>query len=640
MAESRPRFGDTLVSSLPANPVGELFWILRGHPGRIFNMVDAATATRQASNSESDLSSGRGSDRAVFDDYSDSLQKQHFRQLVVLNLGYLNQFNLFLDELEMLKQFARLATKLQHILAFIDKFHLDPGTYCRTVALRVQDCLVTFNDLLDECYENHLDHPNQPLCTYSRLLTFDQLFDILIKLINILWQEDNITPDTKTLLDFISELNLSGWKEARNFMKEFNGCAAMYHQDLWNWLVFGVQPFSPDEQDRFLIKDGGKLDVANMPTHFSLRLIDKIIFTGQYVAHSGDQLIDQPSEMAATYQTFVGHTTEQTGTHPLSEFEAFLEQLKRIAAAKSFHFIVQNHDLFDHLARIKSVLLVGREELFTDWVARLIQKSQDLNGLLSAYHSKVLLKRSADEIIRTEPDIEELFTSFDFTFPEKCKIYEHSCVTVTYKLPDALKKIIKPEAVLQVYNDYLNLVLDILKARFVLGSVWRTSTKEGNTLSTVGHLGNSGGVLPSLWTIRHRLSIILERFYYFIKVNVCETLYQKMIQDMEKCQDYEAIQSLHNKFISRLQLESLIGIKPVRKAIYDLIDLVYRLPGLQLATGVQPMSGVDQLIEEFDAACTRFRVLLVNLKTHQISPSLRFLLVQVSDCLQTESIDY
>lgn len=320
-----------------------------------------------------------------------------------------------------------------------------------------------------------------------------------------------------------------------------------------------------------------------LPHYFPRSWAEKVLFIGQTVlmfnsdprelANDGTSDIDLANEVEKQsvwgeqeqmfFQKF--HELQDVDNLTVITFEQIVDDIKRCVTEHLSEIAITEADLSKQLKLIKDFYLLGRGELYYEFI----------RGLKPLYDN-VITANTVRDINRTFQvaaasvnihDDVDLFT-FDMVKEEVDSfVYEtrgfFSFLVLRYKIKWPLHLMFSPK-VLERYNDLFRFLIRIKKAQHDLHDVW------------CHHREIKVQRDSKLLQFRNKLMFLIDNLQYYLQVDVLESQFSIMMNKINETRDFEQIQRAHSCFQANILglcflLESVSFSNFTRKLLlYDL----------------------------------------------------------------------
>lgn len=389
--------------------------------------------------------------------------------------------------------------------------------------------------------------------------------------------------------------------------------------DIWSFIIYGH--LRGESKGVFFVKENSsgevKLHATDVPSFIGHRGATKIQFIGKLVRlyNQGSFMFDDCCDELFTLMNSV-----QEKFHEKS-IVAFIERVRVEAATFSSAYVLQEENIMAFFSIIKQMFLTGNEKIWLYFVERAS------NIVLCNTWSDSRKERTMKQIIEaimlkfyyTQSQIDDFVKFFTITFnrddDDPSSLPQ---LSLSINLPLLSSKIIRPSQ-LTKYEKLFNYLLQLFLARHQLSSSWMLDMKSHRQRNDTPR---------SVFALRHKLTLLIEHLYFYLKVNVIETLFNEFTTEFTNCCDYELMQLKHVAFLSNLMRESLIDYPPCEKLLRELLSLAS-----QFTNGMTGINHLDDVSLRLSSICGEMNVLFSTLKNYRSHSGLSNLLFQMGPCL-------
>lgn len=389
--------------------------------------------------------------------------------------------------------------------------------------------------------------------------------------------------------------------------------------DIWSFMIYGHLRL--ETKGVFFVSEDSsgevKLHSSEVPTLIESRVATKILFVGKLVRlfNQGSFIFEDCCD-----ELFEKVNSIRENFHEKS-FAGIIERIRMEGATFSSAFVLHEEHIMAYFSIIKQILLTGNEKVWLYLVERICdikllntwsdsRKERTMKQILEAIMLKFYYRQS---------EIDEFLKFFTISFS---KVEEKDTslpqLSVSIHLPLLSGKIIRPHQIAK-YEKLFNFLLRLFLARHQLSSSWMLDMKQNDF---------SKDQRRSLFALRHKLILLIEHLYFYLKVNVIETLFTEFTNEFTNCCDYEVMQFKHASFISTLMRESLLDYPPCEKILSRTVTLCS-----QFANGITKVNQ-EHFSQELASVCREMSVLFSALKDYRFHSGLSHLLLQISPCLK------
>jgi gamma-tubulin complex component 4 len=298
-----------------------------------------------------------------------------------------------------------------------------------------------------------------------------------------------------------------------------------------------------------------EINYEMLPHYFPRSWADKVLFIGQTVLmfnsdprETAKDFTSDADLLLATEKQSVWGDQEQIcfrKFHELQEvdkltvltFEQIIDDIKVCVTEHLSEIAITEADLSKQLRLIKDFYLLGRGELFYEFIKSLkplytnLITENIIRDINRAFHVAANSVNIHDEV--------ELF-SFDMTKDDIDTFnYESrgffSFLTLRYKIKWPLHLLFSPK-VLEKYNDLFRFLIRIKKIQHDLQVVWSHHREEKVQRNS------------ELLQFRNKLMFLVDNLQYYLQVDVLESQFSIMMGKIGETRDFEQIQRAHSCF--------------------------------------------------------------------------------------------
>lgn len=290
-----------------------------------------------------------------------------------------------------------------------------------------------------------------------------------------------------------------------------------------------------------------------LPHYFPRSWAEKVLFVGQTVlmfnsdpreltrdfTSDADLVAEKQSVWGDQEQMFFQkfHELQEGDKLTVLTFEQVIDDIKLCVTEHLSEIAITEADLSKQLKLVKDFFLVGRGELFYEFVkaikplyTHLITENtvRDINRAFQVAAASVNLHDEIDlfsfEMVKEEIDSFNYETRGFFSF-----------LTLRYKIKWPLHLLFSPK-VLEKYNDLFRFLISIKKIQHDLHDVWRHHREEKVQRNS------------ELLQFRNKLMFLVDNLQYYLQVDVLESQFSIMMDKIAETRDFEQIQRAHNCF--------------------------------------------------------------------------------------------
>lgn len=472
-----------------------------------------------------------------------------------------------------------------------------PGRYIQAFCHALNQILGSYRREVGELEKEALNDPYLPLTLIlSRAEKYLELFQILNSMI-VKIKEENV--QGCCILGFVHRHHLSGIGEVKTAMKIIlHRCHFVLFKQLSSWLLCGTLI---DEHNEFFIQyqinntlgltavqqDVGinshgvsqsnnlfpeysnYIIVNNMlPPYMTTSSAYKILFIGKTILMFSKDPRKEKDFVSHKHVSSIWGKQEKEFYLKLKElqemetfnvtlFEKTIEDIRLCVTEHLWQLVVVELELFHQLKLIKDFFLLGRGELFAEFMYQAKHILDKIPTKSSNRDVNRAFQVAAQKVLMTD---EAALDKFYFSLPRKTKSEFDNEVTgsgwhflsLKYKVEWPLHLIFS-EDVLNNYNLLFSFFLRVKKTQFDLHNVWSyhmTKKKQGQ------------GASSALWQLRNNLMFVIDNLQYYLQVDVLESQYTILQTAINSTKDFEQIQRAHTIFQANILSQTFLLMNP------------------------------------------------------------------------------
>uniref|UniRef100_A0A4W6C3A6 Gamma-tubulin complex component n=1 Tax=Lates calcarifer TaxID=8187 RepID=A0A4W6C3A6_LATCA len=334
-----------------------------------------------------------------------------------------------------------------------------------------------------------------------------------------------------------------------------------------------------------------------LPSYIPIRVAEKILFVGESVqmfenhnhspSRAGSILKHQEDMFAAEL-----HKLKQQPLFSLVDFENLIDRIRSTVAEHLWTLMVEESDLLEQLKIIKDFYLLGRGELYQVF----IDLAQHIDGA-------------------TPPQD---------TSPREVPPTGWAALGLTYKVQWPLHILFTP-AVLEKYNVVFRYLLSVRRVQSQLQHCWALQMQRK-------HLKSSQTDAVK-WRLRNHMAFLIDNLQYYLQVDVLESQFSQLLQQINSTRDFESIRLAHDHFLSNLLAQSFILLKPVFHCLNEILELCHNFCSLVSQTVAsldeRGTAQLDILVKGFRRQSSLLFKILSSVRNHQINSDLAQLLLRL-----------
>ncbi|XP_070619651.1 gamma-tubulin complex component 4 [Erythrolamprus reginae] len=437
----------------------------------------------------------------------------------------------------------------------------------------------------------------------------------------------------------------------------------------------GMPPAQPEEEDEDLgiggltgkqlreLQDMRLIEEENMlapsPKQFSLRMemlpsyvparvAEKILFVGESVQMFESQnvtLTKKGSILKNQEETFAAelHRLKQQPLFHLRDFESVVDWIRSTVAEHLWKLMVEESDLIGQLKVIKDFYLLGRGELFQAFIDTAQHMLKTPPSAVTEHDVNVAFQQSAHKVLLDDDNLlpflhltihyhgkEPRDPSQNREAPSR-ELSPHESPTsgwaalgLSYKVQWPLHILFTP-AVLEKYNVVFKYLLSVRRVQAELQHCWalqmRCKCLESRRSDAIK------------WRLRHHMIFLVDNLQYYLQVDVLESQFSQLLQQINSTRDFESIRLAHDHFLSNLLAQSFILLKPAFHCLNEILDLCHSFCSL-VSQSREPLDerGTAQLsilAKGFSCQSSLLFKILSSVHNHQINSDLAQLLLRL-----------
>ncbi|KAE8618021.1 hypothetical protein XENTR_v10009254 [Xenopus tropicalis] len=315
-----------------------------------------------------------------------------------------------------------------------------------------------------------------------------------------------------------------------------------------------------------------------LPSYIPVRVAEKILFVGESVqmfenqnanmSRTGSILKNQEDTFAAEL-----HRLKQQPLFSLVDFESVLDRIRSTVAEHLWKLMVEESDLLGQLKIIKDFYLLGRGELFQAFIDIAQNMLKTPPTAVTEHDINVAFQLSAHKVLLDDDNLLPLLNlTIDYhgkehkdmsqpregpsrdTSPREPPISGWAALGLSYKVQWPLHILFTP-AVLEKYNVVFKYLLSVRRVQSELQHCWALQMQRKHLES------NKTDAIK--WRLRNHMAFLVDNLQYYLQVDVLESQFSQLLQQINSTRDFESIRLAHDHFLSNLLAQSFILLKPV-----------------------------------------------------------------------------
>ncbi|RZF35753.1 hypothetical protein LSTR_LSTR012051 [Laodelphax striatellus] len=227
--------------------------------------------------------------------------------------------------------------------------------------------------------------------------------------------------------------------------------------------------------------------------------------------------------------------------------DSTISKLESSVTQKLWSLAMNEAGLMGQLKAIKDFYLLGRGELFVDFLSNVGHLLLNAPSSLTVRELNVALVNSARSVQLND---EAILEKFNFSIPPKdsCppEVKIKQVLSLSYEASWPLHLFFSP-IVVQNYNILFRYFLRVKQVQLNLHSVWITDVKIKEKRLT-----------DRSWQLRKDLMFLVENLQCYLQWDVVESEYSALVIVLQKSQDFEMIRQAHHKFLYNILIQSFL----------------------------------------------------------------------------------
>uniref|UniRef100_A0AAQ5X4H6 Gamma-tubulin complex component n=1 Tax=Amphiprion ocellaris TaxID=80972 RepID=A0AAQ5X4H6_AMPOC len=324
-----------------------------------------------------------------------------------------------------------------------------------------------------------------------------------------------------------------------------------------------------------------------LPSYIPIRVAEKILFVGESVqmfenhnhspSRAGSILKHQEDLFAAEL-----HRLKQQPLFSLVDFENMIDRIRSTVAEHLWTLMVEESDLLEQLKIIKDFYLLGRGELYQVFIDLAQQMLKTPPTAVTEHDVNVAFQQAAHKVLLDDDNLLPLLhLTVDYqgkdskdasgprdgatppqdTSPREVPPTGWAALGLTYKVQWPLHILFTP-AVLEKYNVVFRYLLSVRRVQSQLQHCWALQMQRK-------HLKSSQTDAVK-WRLRNHMAFLIDNLQYYLQVDVLESQFSQLLQQINSTRDFESIRLAHDHFLSNLLAQSFILLKPSSSIILPL----------------------------------------------------------------------
>ncbi|XP_057692949.1 gamma-tubulin complex component 4 isoform X2 [Corythoichthys intestinalis] len=387
-----------------------------------------------------------------------------------------------------------------------------------------------------------------------------------------------------------------------------------------------------------------------LPSYIPIRVAEKILFVGESVqmfenhnhspSRTGSILKHQEDAFAADL-----HRLKQQPLFSLADFEDLIDRIRSTVAEHLWTLMVEESELLEQLKIIKDFYLLGRGELYQVFIDLAQHMLKTPPTAVTEHDVNVAFQQAAHKVLLDDDnllpllhltvdyqgkDSKEMVGPRDGTSPpqdispREVPPTGWAALGLIYKVQWPLHILFTP-AVLEKYNVVFRYLLSVRRVQSQLQHCWALQMQRK-------HL-KSSQTDAIKWRLRNHMAFLIDNLQYYLQVDVLESQFSQLLQQINSTRDFESIRLAHDHFLSNLLAQSFILLKPVFHCLNEILELCHNFCSL-VSQSVASLdergtAQLDILVKGFRRQSSLLFKILSSVRNHQINSDLAQLLLRL-----------
>uniref|UniRef100_A0A671WJR8 Gamma-tubulin complex component n=1 Tax=Sparus aurata TaxID=8175 RepID=A0A671WJR8_SPAAU len=372
-----------------------------------------------------------------------------------------------------------------------------------------------------------------------------------------------------------------------------------------------------------------------LPSYIPIRVAEKILFVGESV------------------QMFENHNHSPSRAGSLHDLTAQTQTLRYCCVIDSYAstlshlwtLMVEESDLLEQLKIIKDFYLLGRGELYQVFIDLAQHMLKTPPTAVTEHDVNVAFQQAAHKVLLDDDNLLPLLhLTVDYqgkdskestgprdgatppqdTSPREVPPTGWAALGLTYKVQWPLHILFTP-AVLEKYNVVFRYLLSVRRVQSQLQHCWALQMQRK-------HLKSSQTDAVK-WRLRNHMAFLIDNLQYYLQVDVLESQFSQLLQQINSTRDFESIRLAHDHFLSNLLAQSFILLKPVFHCLNEILELCHNFCSLVSQTVAsldeRGTAQLDILVKGFRRQSSLLFKILSSVRNHQINSDLAQLLLRL-----------
>uniref|UniRef100_A0A672LUE7 Gamma-tubulin complex component n=1 Tax=Sinocyclocheilus grahami TaxID=75366 RepID=A0A672LUE7_SINGR len=396
------------------------------------------------------------------------------------------------------------------------------------------------------------------------------------------------------------------------------------------------------------------LRVEMLPSYIPVRVAEKILFVGESVQMFENH--NQSPSRAGELKSILLFVTLPSCGCPGSILKHQEDQGKNVKENLwKFVFVfflqhlwtlmVEESDLLGQLKIVKDFYLLGRGELYQVFIDLAQHMLKTPPSAVTEHDVNVAFQQAAHKVLLDDDNLLPLLhLTIDYqgkeckeasgnregttppqeTSPREAPPTGWAALGLAYKVQWPLHILFTP-AVLEKYNVVFRYLLSVRRVQSELQHCWALQMQRK-------HL-KSNQMDAVKWRLRNHMAFLVDNLQYYLQVDVLESQFSQLLQQINATRDFESIRLAHDHFLSNLLAQSFILLKPVFHCLNEILDLCHNFCSL-VSQNLGPLdergaAQLDILVKGFSRQSFLLFKILSSVRNHQINSDLAQLLLRL-----------
>uniref|UniRef100_A0A672LKL7 Gamma-tubulin complex component n=1 Tax=Sinocyclocheilus grahami TaxID=75366 RepID=A0A672LKL7_SINGR len=320
------------------------------------------------------------------------------------------------------------------------------------------------------------------------------------------------------------------------------------------------------------------LRVEMLPSYIPVRVAEKILFVGESV-----QMFENHNQSPSRAGSILKHQEDQGKNERVFMRFTQSNSTSRCLDAVVFVFFLQHlwtlmveeSDLLGQLKIVKDFYLLGRGELYQVFIDLAQHMLKTPPSAVTEHDVNVAFQQAAHKVLLDDDNLLPLLhLTIDYqgkeckeasgnregttppqeTSPREAPPTGWAALGLAYKVQWPLHILFTP-AVLEKYNVVFRYLLSVRRVQSELQHCWALQMQRK-------HL-KSNQMDAVKWRLRNHMAFLVDNLQYYLQVDVLESQFSQLLQQINATRDFESIRLAHDHFLSNLLAQSFILLKPV-----------------------------------------------------------------------------